>query len=161
MSALASASGVYNSSQTPSTLPWNTYNFCNAPHLNAAHYELPPNVTFASTGGSQLIHVSVIMRHHKVRAFFFVLFHHFVYLVSKRSARQTTPRHPSATSTPEKGGSALTRPYNSHMIFAARQSHTTPSRPTTTHSHLRSGPDRAMLGSSLPVDSSMPRNTER
>ncbi|KAF8498089.1 phosphoglycerate mutase-like protein [Russula emetica] len=63
MSALASASGVYNSSQTPSTLPWNTYNFCNAPHVNAAHYELPPNAT--STGGSQLIHVSVIMRHHK------------------------------------------------------------------------------------------------
>ncbi|KAH9993436.1 phosphoglycerate mutase-like protein [Russula vinacea] len=64
-SPLASAYGVYNSSQTPSTLPWDTYNFCNAPHVNAAHYEFPPNAT--STGGSMLVHVSVIMRHHKVR----------------------------------------------------------------------------------------------
>jgi hypothetical protein len=69
MSALASASGVYNSSQTPSTLPWNTYNFCNAPHLNAAHYE-PPPIAFTSTEESRLIHVSVIMRHHKVCPFF-------------------------------------------------------------------------------------------
>lgn len=161
MSALASASGVYNSSQTPSTLPWNTYNFCNAPHVNAAHYELPSNATFTSTGGSQLIHVSVIMRHHKVRAFLFFVEHHFVYLASKRSARQITPRHPSATSTPKQGGSALTRPYNSHMISLARQSHTTPRRPTTIHSHLRSGPDRAMSGSLLPVDSLTPRSMER
>jgi hypothetical protein len=63
-SALAFASGVYDSSETPPTLPWNTYNFCNAPHVNAAHYELPPNAT--ATGG-QLVHVSVVMRHHKVR----------------------------------------------------------------------------------------------
>jgi hypothetical protein len=35
-----------------------TYNFCNA------HYDLPPNAT--ATGG-QLVHVSVVMRHHKVR----------------------------------------------------------------------------------------------
>jgi hypothetical protein len=159
MSALASASGVYNSSQTPSMLPWNTYNFCNAPHVNAAHYELPPNVTF--TGGSQLIHVSVIMRHHKVGAFLFFSFHNFVHLASKRSARRITPRHPSATSTPKQGGSAPTRPYNLRLISAARQSRTTPRRPTTTHSHLRSGPDRAMSGSSLPADSLMPRNTER
>jgi hypothetical protein len=161
MSALASASGVYNSSQTPSTLPWNTYNFCNAPHVNAAHYELPRNATFTSAGGIQLIHVSVIMRHHKVRSFPLFLFHHVVYLASKRSAHRITRRHMSATSTPKQGGSAPTRPYNSRMIIAARQSRTTPRRPRTTHSHLRSGPDRAMSGSSLPVDSLMPRSTER
>jgi hypothetical protein len=161
MGALASASGVYNSSQTPSTLPWNTYNFCNAPHVNAAHYELPPNATFTPTGGNQLIHVSVIMRHHKVRAFLFFLFHHFVDLASKRSARRITPPHPSATSTPKQGGSAPTRLYNSRMISAERQSRTTLRRPTITHSHLRSGMDRAMSGSSLPVDSLMPRSTER
>ena len=57
---LASASGVYNSSETPPTLPWNTYNFCNAPHINAAHYDLPPQPS------AELLHVSVIMRHHKV-----------------------------------------------------------------------------------------------
>lgn len=64
-SALASPSGIYNSSQTPSTLPWNTYNFCNAPHVNAAHYELPPNLN--TSLGAQLVHVSVVTRHHKVR----------------------------------------------------------------------------------------------
>ena len=64
---LASASGVYNSSDTQSTLPWNTYNFCNAPHVNAAHYELPPQANAAGAGGAQLLHVSVVMRHHKVR----------------------------------------------------------------------------------------------
>jgi 2-phosphoxylose phosphatase len=61
---LSSASGVYDSSQTPPTLPWNTYNFCNAPHVNAAHYDLPPQAL--SSDGAQLIHVSVVMRHHKV-----------------------------------------------------------------------------------------------
>lgn len=59
---LASASGIYNSSETPPTLPWNTYNFCNAPHVNAAHYEFPPQAVAAA----QLLHVSVVMRHHKV-----------------------------------------------------------------------------------------------
>jgi len=63
-SPLASESGVYDSSGTPVTLPWNTYNYCNAPHVNAAHYELPPDI--ASMGGGKLVHVSVIMRHHKV-----------------------------------------------------------------------------------------------
>jgi hypothetical protein len=62
-SALVSESGVYDSSQTLPTLPWNTYNFCNAPHVNAAHYELPD---IASMGGAKLVHVSVVMRHHKV-----------------------------------------------------------------------------------------------
>ena len=64
---LASASGIYNSSETPQNLPWNTYNFCNAPHVNAAHYELPPQATTAGVGDAQLLHVSVVMRHHKVR----------------------------------------------------------------------------------------------
>jgi len=59
-SLLASASGIYDSSETPLTFPWNTYNYCNAPHVNAAHYELPPNCT-----GANLVHVSVVMRHHK------------------------------------------------------------------------------------------------
>ncbi|KAI9463914.1 phosphoglycerate mutase-like protein [Russula earlei] len=59
---LASASGVYDSSHTPLTLPWNTYNFCNAPHVNTAHYELPSSIT---SNGGHLVHVSVIMRHHK------------------------------------------------------------------------------------------------
>ena len=27
--------GVYNSSKTPPNFPWNTYNYCNAPHVNA------------------------------------------------------------------------------------------------------------------------------
>ena len=65
-SGLASASGVYNSSETPRNLPWNTYNFCNAPHVNAAHYELPPQATAAGVYDAQLLHVSVVMRHHKV-----------------------------------------------------------------------------------------------
>jgi hypothetical protein len=63
-SPLASESGIYDSSETPVTLPWNTYNYCNAPHVNAEHYELPPDI--ASMGGGKLVHVSVVMRHHKV-----------------------------------------------------------------------------------------------
>ncbi|KAI0293662.1 phosphoglycerate mutase-like protein [Multifurca ochricompacta] len=59
---LSSASGVYNSSETPSMLPWNTYNFCNAPHINALHYAPPP---LAVSAAGQLVHVSVVMRHHK------------------------------------------------------------------------------------------------
>ncbi|KAH9017569.1 phosphoglycerate mutase-like protein, partial [Lactarius pseudohatsudake] len=62
---LASASGIYNSSETPPAFPWNTYNFCNAPHVNAAHYELPPQAVAAGPGAAQLLHVSVVMRHHK------------------------------------------------------------------------------------------------
>jgi len=64
-SALASESGVYDSSETPPTLPWNIYNYCNAPHVNAAHYDLPD---IASMGGGKLVHVSVVTRHHKVCA---------------------------------------------------------------------------------------------
>ena len=83
MSALASSFGVYNSSQTTSTLPY-TYNFCNAPHVNSAHYEL--NTAFTSTGGGQLIHLPVIML--EVPAFpflfFIVISPLFAYLASKR-----------------------------------------------------------------------------
>jgi hypothetical protein len=157
-SPLASAYGVYNSSQTPSTLPWDTYNFCNAPHVNAVHYDLPPNVT--SAGGSMLVHVSVIMRHHKVRDFP-SFFPSFIYLGRKPSARRIIPRHPSATSTPQEGGSAPTPPYNSRMISVVRQSRTTPRRLTAIRSHPQSGPGHAMLDNSLLVDSSMPRSTER
>jgi hypothetical protein len=56
--------GVYNSSTTPSGLPWNTYNYCNAPHVQAAHYVLPSN---ASAVHAQLEHLTVVMRHHKAR----------------------------------------------------------------------------------------------
>ena len=35
---------VYNSSRTPDYLPWNTYNYCNAPHINLAHYTKPERV---------------------------------------------------------------------------------------------------------------------
>ena len=58
--SLASVNGVYDSSTTPSNLPWNTYNYCNAPHVNAAHYTAP-NVT-----GAKLVYLNAIIRHHKV-----------------------------------------------------------------------------------------------
>jgi hypothetical protein len=51
--------GVYNSSTTPMSLPWDIYNYCNAPHMNARHYTAPE--------GAELVHLSVMMRHHKVR----------------------------------------------------------------------------------------------
>ncbi|EJD04724.1 phosphoglycerate mutase-like protein [Fomitiporia mediterranea MF3/22] len=55
--------GVYNSSQTPSSLPWNTYNYCNAPHVNAAHYSKP---TLSNGDGEpELVYVNAIIRHHK------------------------------------------------------------------------------------------------
>ena len=40
-----------------SSSPWN--NYCNAPHVNASHYQLPEE-------GAELVHVTVMMRHHKV-----------------------------------------------------------------------------------------------
>jgi hypothetical protein len=159
---LASANGVYNSSQTPSTLPWNTYNFCNAPHVNAAHYEYPPNATNStSTGGSVLVHVSAIMRHHKVRACPPFPPKFVIHLARKHSARRTTLRQWSATSIPRQGGPAPMPPYNSRTISAVRQSRMTPRRLTVTRLHPPSGPDHAMLDSSHPVDSLMPRSTER
>lgn len=56
---LASASGVYNSSVTPSNLAWDTYNYCNAPHVNAAHYSRP------DVSGAKLVYLNTVMRHHK------------------------------------------------------------------------------------------------
>jgi hypothetical protein len=53
--------GIYNSSQTPLSLPWNTYNYCNAPHVNDDHYMLPP------IGDAKLVYATIMMRHHKVR----------------------------------------------------------------------------------------------
>ena len=50
--------GVYNSSVTPTNLPWNTYNYCNAPHVTAQHYEAPK--------GAELVYLNLMMRHHKV-----------------------------------------------------------------------------------------------
>jgi hypothetical protein len=54
--------GVYDSSITPSDLPWNTYNYCNAPHVNSAHYMMP------SESGAEMVYMNVMIRHHKVRA---------------------------------------------------------------------------------------------
>ncbi|KAI0302453.1 phosphoglycerate mutase-like protein [Multifurca ochricompacta] len=39
--------------------PWNLSSYCNAPHVNASHYERPEGE------GAELIHLSVLMRHHK------------------------------------------------------------------------------------------------
>ncbi|KAI0659475.1 phosphoglycerate mutase-like protein [Cubamyces menziesii] len=57
---LASADGVYDSSITPANLPWNTYNYCNAPHVNAEHYQRPANAPHA-----KLVYLNVVIRHHK------------------------------------------------------------------------------------------------
>lgn len=54
--------GVYNSSKVPAGLPWNIYNYCNAPHVNTAHYAKPTNVS-----GSKLVYLNAMIRHHKVR----------------------------------------------------------------------------------------------
>ncbi|KAF7424379.1 hypothetical protein PC9H_009686 [Pleurotus ostreatus] len=56
-SVLADKNGVYDTSTTPPNLPWNTYNYCNAPHVNAAHYSSPKN--------AKLEYVNVVIRHHK------------------------------------------------------------------------------------------------
>ncbi|TFK81329.1 phosphoglycerate mutase-like protein [Polyporus arcularius HHB13444] len=58
--SLSSGQGVYNSSTTPSNLPWNTYNYCNAPHVNAKHYSLPANASHA-----KLVYMNAVIRHHK------------------------------------------------------------------------------------------------
>jgi hypothetical protein len=61
--AQASSAGVYNTSHTPSSLPWNTYNYCNAPHVNKAHYILPPAAKNGS--GAELVYLNAMVRHHK------------------------------------------------------------------------------------------------
>ena len=58
---ICSSTGVYNTSSTPANLPWNTYNYCNAPHVNAAHYEVPGNAPNAT-----LVYLNALIRHHKV-----------------------------------------------------------------------------------------------
>lgn len=58
---ICSSTGVYNTSFTPANLPWNTYNYCNAPHVNAAHYEAPSNAPNAT-----LVYLNAVIRHHKV-----------------------------------------------------------------------------------------------
>ena len=58
---IASAAGVYDSSTTPAGLPWNTYNYCNAPHVNVAHYTMP------NASDAKLVYMNVVIRHHKVR----------------------------------------------------------------------------------------------
>ncbi|OBZ74386.1 hypothetical protein A0H81_05637 [Grifola frondosa] len=45
--SISSVEGVYNSSNTPTYLPWNTYNYCNAPHVNHEHYSEPSNIAGA------------------------------------------------------------------------------------------------------------------
>ena len=58
---ISSPAGVYNSSVTPANLPWNTYNYCNAPHVNAKHYSKSTNSSHA-----KLVYVNAVIRHHKV-----------------------------------------------------------------------------------------------
>lgn len=50
---------VFNSSQTPRSLPYSTYNWCNMPHVRPEEYEQPP------TDRYKLEYVEVIHRHHK------------------------------------------------------------------------------------------------
>ncbi|PSS31964.1 hypothetical protein PHLCEN_2v2291 [Hermanssonia centrifuga] len=57
--SLSSANGVYDTSNTPVNLPWNTYNYCNAPHVNANHYSAPP------ISGAKLVYLNAVIRHHK------------------------------------------------------------------------------------------------
>ncbi|KAI0758759.1 phosphoglycerate mutase-like protein [Fomes fomentarius] len=57
---LSSAGGVYDSSTTPSHLAWDTYNYCNAPHVNAEHYFKPTSVPHA-----KLVYMTAVIRHHK------------------------------------------------------------------------------------------------
>ena len=39
--------------------PWDTSSYCNAPHVNASYYQ-------AAEEGAELIHLTILMRHHKV-----------------------------------------------------------------------------------------------
>ncbi|KAI5999955.1 phosphoglycerate mutase-like protein [Pisolithus albus] len=45
--------------RTMPNLPWNTYNYCNAPHVNPDHYSMPDE------SDTRLTFVIVAMRHHK------------------------------------------------------------------------------------------------
>ncbi|KAG6372592.1 phosphoglycerate mutase-like protein [Boletus reticuloceps] len=59
ISVLEALFRIYNSSVTPSDLPWNTYNYCNAPHVNSQHYPAPEDPT------ATLEYMNVVIRHHK------------------------------------------------------------------------------------------------
>ncbi|CAO1620168.1 unnamed protein product [Parajaminaea phylloscopi] len=52
-------SGIYNTSYTPAHLPWDTYNYCNAPHLSHAHYTPPREHNV------RLVYVTAFQRHAK------------------------------------------------------------------------------------------------
>ena len=43
-----------------SSRPWGTSRYCNAPHINASYYQAPEE-------GAELVHLTILMRHHKVR----------------------------------------------------------------------------------------------
>ncbi|PWN48681.1 phosphoglycerate mutase-like protein [Violaceomyces palustris] len=62
MTSTSSPVSIYNSSTTPSHLPWNTYNYCNAPHVSSRHYQVPEQ---AQGGKAELVYLNVIQRHHK------------------------------------------------------------------------------------------------
>lgn len=79
--ASSSPLGISNSSTTPAHLPWNTYNYCNAPHVNAAHYDVPPEFP-----GAQLVYLNLLMRHHKVRLLDPALVQAFVMMICERPA---------------------------------------------------------------------------
>lgn len=49
---------IFNTSQTPSNLPYSTYNWCNMPHIRKDEYILPPPEY-------ELRFVELIHRHHK------------------------------------------------------------------------------------------------
>jgi len=72
--SICSSAGVYNTSFTPDYLPWNTYNYCNAPHVNVEHYETPSNAADAT-----LVYMNVVLRHHKVSDDALPIFHHAVF----------------------------------------------------------------------------------
>ena len=52
-SARSALSSLYSSR------PWDTFKYCNAPHVNASHYQ-------PAKEGAKLVHLTVLMRHHKV-----------------------------------------------------------------------------------------------
>ena len=62
LSSAVNGSGVYgfifNSSQTPSSAPYSTYNWCNMPHVRRNEYP-------AANSSLKLAYVEVIHRHHK------------------------------------------------------------------------------------------------
>ena len=157
---LASAEGVYNSSITPSDLPWNTYNYCNAPHVNAAHYAKPTNGSRA-----ELVYLNAVIRHHKVRgedngapiasaerADLRLRF------VQRRPRTTCTLRRTSSTQSP---GTVRTSRSSAMELAAPRISSTRQSAPPGTPSSHRSGMGRATRASSQREVWTMPCATEK